>query len=67
MLQYNEMESTAERLNRDWLQVGDDRAQRELWSMSQERRDRLYSPNLIGVSGPDAEDDYENSYTDTYI
>ena len=63
------MESTEERLNRDWLNIGDDRASRELWSMSQERRDRLYSPNLIGATGPnppDVLDDYEINYDETY-
>lgn len=63
------MESTEDRLKRDWLNIGDDRADRELWSMSQERRDRLYSPNLIGVSGPnppDVLDDYEINYAETY-
>lgn len=60
------MESTEDRLKRDWLNVGDDRADRELWSMSQERRDRLYSPNLIGVSEPDGKDDYENKYKELY-
>lgn len=60
------MESTEERLDRDWLNIKDDRADRELWSMSQERRDRLYSPNLIGVSEPDAKDDYENKYKELY-
>lgn len=60
------MESTEDRLKRDWLNVRDDRADRELWSMSQERRDRLYSPNLIGVSEPDTKDDYENKYKELY-
>ena len=63
------MESTEDRLKRDWLNIGDDRADRELWSMSQERRDRLYSPNLIDVTGPnppDVLDDYEINYDETY-
>lgn len=60
------MESTESRLNRDWLNIKDDRAERELWSMSQERRDRLYSPNLIDVSEPDVKDDYENKYKELY-
>lgn len=63
------MESTEDRLKRDWLSIGDDRANRELWSMSQERRDRLYAPNLIGVSAPqepDSIDDYEINYSETY-
>lgn len=60
------MESTEDRLKRDWLNVQDDRADRELWSMSQERRDRLYHPNLVGISGPDIEDDFEEKYKEIY-
>ena len=60
------MESVEERLARDWFNIRDDRADRELWSMSQERRDRLYSPALIGVSERDIADDYENKYKELY-
>lgn len=61
------MESTEDRLNRDWLQIKDDRAERELWFMSQERRDRLYSPNLIGVTGPPpVEPENTNIYAENY-
>lgn len=58
------MESVEERLARDWLNIGDDRADRELWSMSQERRDRLYSPALIGVTAPNQTVD--NIYLENY-
>ena len=66
------MESTEDRLNRDWLQIKDDRADRELWSMSQERRERLYYPALIGKTGPvDPEipvdgNIYAENYTEEY-
>ena len=61
------MESVEERLRRDWLEVKDDRADRELWSMSQERRDRLYSPALIGVTGPEPEvPEDTNIYSEKY-
>lgn len=61
------MESTEERLDRDWLNIKDDRADRELWSMSQERRDRLYSPALIGETGPAPEEpENTNIYAENY-
>lgn len=61
------MESTESRLNRDWLNIQDDRADRELWSMSPERRDRLYSPVLIGKTGPAPEEpEKTNIYAENY-
>ena len=62
------MESVQERLRRYWLEIGDDRANRGLWSMSQERRNRLFSPALIGIAGPEQDivDDYEINYKETY-
>ena len=65
------MESVEERLRRDWLEIGDDRADRELWSMSQERRERLYHPALIGVTGsapgePEEVNIYAENYKELY-
>lgn len=46
------MEPIEERLRRDWLEIIDDRPDRGLWSMTQERRDRMYYPVLVDVNGP---------------